>query len=173
MSVPHYHRMSELGMVVPNVELIRGALVEKMSQSPLHASIVELLREYLTVVLPEECFLRQEKPLTLSDSEPEPDLAVVPGARRDFLAAHPTSALLIIEVAVSSEALDRVKLDLYAEAGVQECWLVLAEERVVERHTEPQGSHFRHVERVCFPASLESTVWPGLFLPPAELFPER
>lgn len=170
-SVENFHRLAELGTLASNVELIRGALVEKISQSPLHASIVELLREYLTVGLPEGLFLRQEKPLTLDDSEPEPDVAVIRGARRDFLTAHPETAELVIEVAVSSEALDRLKLQLYAEAGVRECWLVLAEERIMERHTEPQGGAYHRIERVTFPGTLESTVCPGLMLPQTGLFP--
>ncbi|KAB2647505.1 MAG: Uma2 family endonuclease [Verrucomicrobia bacterium] len=171
VSVEHYHRMFELGMLAPKIELIRGALIEPIPKSPLHAFIVELLREYLTVRLPQGYFLRQEQPLTLNDSEPEPDLAVIRGARPDFLAAHPATAELIIEVAVSSEALDRLKLQIYAEAGVEECWLVLADERVIERHTEPHGAAYRRIERTVAPASLESTVCPGLSLPPAGLFP--
>lgn len=170
-SVEKYHLLSGLGALAPNVELIRGALVEKMSQSPLHASIVELLRESLSVQLPEGFFLRQEKPLTLEDSEPEPDVAVICGVRQDFLTAHPTSAALIIEVVVTSERLDRIKLELYAEAGVPECWLILAEERIVERHTEPQGAAYSRVERATFPATLESTTFTGLILPPSGLFP--
>ena len=57
-----------------------------------------------------------------------------------------------------------------AKAGVRECWLVLAEERVVERHTEPQGATYRNIERVTFPGTLASTVFPDLALPPAGLF---
>jgi len=171
LSVEAYHHLFEVGEIPEKVELIRGAVVEKMSQSPLHASIVELLREQLPLALPPQFFIRQEKPLTLADSEPEPDIAVLQGAREDFRAAHPKSAALVIEVCVSSEAIDRLKLQLYAEAGVAECWLILAEERVVERHTGPQGPAYQHIERVTFPATLESTVFPGLALPPAGLFP--
>lgn len=170
-SVENYHRLFELGAVASNVELIRGAIVEKMPRSPLHASIVELLREHLELILPPSSFVRQEQPLTLEDSEPEPDLAVISGTRREFLTAHPSTAALILEVAVSSEGLDRLKLELYAEAGVAECWLVLPEERVVERHTEPAGSAYGRVERALYPATLRSTVFPELQVPPAELFP--
>lgn len=72
---------------------------------------------------------------------------------------------------MSSEAIDRLKLQIYAEAGVRECWLILAEEHLVERHTAPQGAAYQHVERVAFPKALESTVFPELVLPPAGLFP--
>ena len=170
-SVENYHRMFELGMLSPKLELIRGALVEQMPKLPPHASIVEMLREHLVLVLPSGWFVRQEQPLTLKDSEPEPDVAVIHGVRRDFLATHPDRADLVMEVVVSSERIDRIKLGVYAEAGVRECWLVLAEERVIERHTEPQGAAYQCIHRVTFPATLESTAFPGLTLPPAGLFP--
>lgn len=170
VSVAEYHRMILAGSLAENLELIRGALVEKMPKSPLHTSIVEMLRDHLVVVFPPGWFLRQEQPLTFGDSEPEPDLAVIRGSRSDFRGAHPTTAALVIEVVVASERLDRIKLELYAEAGVPEAWLILAEERVAERHTDPQGATYQRIERVACPATLESTVFPGLTLPPAGLF---
>ncbi len=171
MSVETYHVMYEIGAIPQNVELIRGALIEKMPKSPPHSSIVELLREHVAHCLPDNYFVRQEQPLTLWDSEPEPDVAAVRGARSDFLSSHPAAADLVIEVSISTERVDRAKLDIYAEAGVRECWLLLAEERIIERHTDPQGGSYRQLERVAFPATLESTVFPGLRLPPDGLFP--
>ena len=58
ISVADYHTMIERGAVPEKVELIRGTFVEKMSQSPLHASIVELLRESLTIRLPSGYIVR-------------------------------------------------------------------------------------------------------------------
>ena len=58
--------------------------------------------------------------MTLNDSEPEPDVAVVPGSVEDYRSAHPSTAVLIIEVAVSSEDVDREKAELYASAGIKE-----------------------------------------------------
>lgn len=170
-SVANYHRLFEIGMLSPKLELICGVLVEQESKSPLHSTIVGLLHDHLLRVVPAGCSARQEQPLTFSDSEPEPDIAVVRGTAQDFFTAHPETAELVIEVAVSSERIDRVKLGVYAEAGVRECWLVLAEERIVERHTEPQGAAYQRIERVPFPEALESTVLPGLMLPPAGLLP--
>lgn len=169
ISVATYHRMGEAGDLTERTELIRGAVIEKMSQSPQHASIVEMIREALAPFLPEEFILRQEKPLTLADSEPEPDLAVVSGPRDAYFAAHPSTAELVIEVCVSSESIDRIKLGVYAEAGVMECWLILAEDRVIERHTEPVGDRYAKVERSPFTAPLASTVFPAISLPPATL----
>ena len=170
-SVENYHRLFELGMLSPKLELIRGALVKKMPKSPLHSKIVMRLLRWLIRQLPAGFSVRPEQPLTLADSEPEPDLAVIAGDDTEIADGHPTTAELVIEVAVSSERIDRIKLGVYAEAGVRECWLVLAEERVIERHTEPQGAAYGRIERVTFPATLESIIFPGLTLPPAGLFP--
>ena len=172
ISVADYHTMIERGAIGENLELLRGALVEKMSKSSLHSKIVMRLLRWLMRELPAGFFVRPEQPLTLADSEPEPDLAVIAGDDTQMEAGHPTTAEFVIEVCVSSEAIDRLKLQLYAEAGVRECWLVLAEERVMERHTAPQGSAYRNVERVTFPGTIASTVFPDLAVPPATLFPE-
>lgn len=169
-SVANYHRLFELGMLSPKLELIRGALVEQRPRSPLHSSIVVLLSRYLPQWIPAGWHVRSEQPLTFTDSEPEPDLAVVQGAGSGYFRSHPSTAALVIEVVVSSEALDRLKLQIYAEAGVQECWLVLAQERFIERHTDPQGACYQRVDRVAFPGTLESTIFPGIKLPPADLF---
>ena len=169
-SVESYHLLFELGALAPNAELIRGAIVEKMPKAPLHASVVENLRDALALWLPGDYILRQEQPLTLADSEPEPDLAVVAGKLADYRRAHPQTAALVVEVAISSEALDRLKLEIYAEAGVPECWLILPEQQTFERHTEPQNATYRRVERVTFPQTLASTVFPAFrFLPPGVL----
>jgi hypothetical protein len=46
-------------------------------------------------------------------------VAVVDGPDEAFTLTHPTTALLVIEVAVTSEALDRAMAAIYAEAGVR------------------------------------------------------
>jgi Uma2 family endonuclease len=171
ISVADFHAMVEGGLVSEKVELLRGALVEKMSKSSLHSKIVLRLLRWLMRELPSGHSVRPEQPLTLTDSEPEPDLAVVAGDDTAIQSGHPTSAEIIIEVCVSSEAIDRLKLQLYAEAGVRECWLILAEPRVVERHTDPQGPAYHKVDRVTLPQTLSSTVFLNLSLPPADLFP--
>jgi Uma2 family endonuclease len=172
ISVDAYHRMIEHGALAENLELIRGVLVERMPKSSLHSRLVLWLLRWLMQQVPAGFTVRPEQPLTLGDSEPEPDLAVVVGGLDDYVAQQPSTAELVIEVAISSEALDRLKLQLYAEAGVRECWLVVAEDRAIERHTESNGVTYRKVERVAWPASLESTVFPGLFLATTGLFPE-
>src|SRR5262245_3154115 len=123
-SVEEYHRLGELGVLSEEVELLRGIVVTKMPKSPLHELVAQKLMQCLLATVPSDFVVRREGPLTLRDSEPEPDLSVVHGQPDDWAAAHPSTAHLVVEVAVSSAVLDEGKAEIYAEADIPEYWLV-------------------------------------------------
>jgi Uma2 family endonuclease len=142
ISVEQYHRLGETGIIPQNTELLHGVIVEKMVKSPEHSWLVQRLADWLRSNLPSDCHLRQVQPLTFVDSEPEPDLAVVRGQPDDFRRQHPRTAEWVIEVAISSEDIDRQKGQVYAEAGVGEYWLVLPQLRAIEFYRSPAGGHY-------------------------------
>lgn len=165
LSVEDYHRLGELP-----VELLRGTIIQKMSKSPIHYSFVENLRDILTGQIKPGWVLRQEGPLTFTDSEPEPDLCVVLGKKADFHKAHPRTAELVIEVAVSSLEVDRVKASIYAEAGVKECWIVCPEEKQVEVYRQPAANGYAERTVLAAPSVIECAALPGLRVHLAMLF---
>jgi Uma2 family endonuclease len=114
---------------------------------PSHASPVELLTELLVPALKGRARVRIQLPFVAADdSEPEPDVAVVPVA--DYSASHPERAYLVIEVAGSSLRKDRaVKAPLYAASGVQEYWLVNLAKKVVEVHRGPADDGWTTITR--------------------------
>lgn len=152
-------------------ELIRGVVLQKMSVSPLHAFLVTQLRELISVILGPGTYCRDGQPIRTADSMPEPDLAVVAGQAKDHLAAHPATALLAVEVSISSLELDREKADLYAEAGIPEYWIVIGEQRIVEVYTAPQGSLYTQSRRYSRAETISSSALPGLTVELATLFP--
>src|SRR5262245_40173240 len=115
LSVDDYHQLQDDG----RTELIRGVVLEKMGESPLHRALGKLLYDVIARLLPPGFVVYHDAPLTLADSEPEPDISVVRGPVSDFDERHPSTAELVIEVAVSSAALDRENASLYAEAVVK------------------------------------------------------
>lgn len=137
-----YHAMSEQGLVDERTELLRGVIVEKMTKSPLHEYLANRIYELVRAAAGPGLTVRKEGPLTLIDSEPEPDVAVVAGKPEEFRSSHPATALLAVEVSVSTEDVDREKIAIYAEAGVAECWLVLPASRTIESYSRPQGSSY-------------------------------
>lgn len=144
------------------VELLLGSLVEMTSQGPLHADIVRRLTERFAGRLPATVQLRIQSPLAVSDdSEPEPDVAIVPAG--DYTAAHPQQALLVIEVAHTSVLKDRgIKATLYATSGVPEFWLVNLADHVVEVHRRPTAGRYDLVERAVGAQLLSPTAFPDI-----------
>lgn len=142
------------------VELWRGVIVRMSPQKCPHAAAVQKLTELfmLALVTGARAAVRPQLPLALAeDSEPEPDLAIV--ARGDYREEHPTTALLVIEVANTSLDDDRGwKADAYAEAGIPEYWVVDVVGRTIEvcRDPAPNGYRTRIVygrDQRCSPAA--------------------
>jgi Uma2 family endonuclease len=127
------------------VELIEGVVYDMSPQSSFHASAVTGVQEALRPVFSQGYTLRIQMPLGLAaDSAPEPDVAVVTGSRHDYRTAHPTSAILVVEVADASLAHDRLrKALLYARAGIPEYWIVDLVRGALEVHRSPSPEGYR------------------------------
>lgn len=143
-----YDRMVELGIFEgERVELLHGVIIAMSPIHPSHASPVDLLNELLMPRLLGRARVRIQQPIRAGDdSEPEPDVAVVPLA--DYSAVHPDKAYLVIEVADSSLRKDRhVKAPLYASSGFQEYWLVNVLTKTVDVHRRPSSDGWGEVTR--------------------------
>jgi Uma2 family endonuclease len=143
-SVAQYHRMIESGVLTENdrVELLEGCIVSKMPHNPAHDATVSVLLKRLWPRLPDNWFVRVQSAITLSDSEPEPDLAVVRGPEDRYLARHPVAreVALVIEVSESSLLHDRtIKARLYARARIPVYWVVNVSESQIEVFTLPRA----------------------------------
>jgi Uma2 family endonuclease len=170
LSVEEYHRLDEFNEHGRRTELIRGIVIEKMSKSPLHRAITSRLYKLLLAQLPEGFSVWKEEPLRFADSEPEPDISVTRGGESDFITAHPSTAELVIEVAVSSPALDRENASLYAEAGVKEYWIVLGAERRVEVYRQPAQGRYGEMLVAGVDETLAITSLPDLRVRVSDLF---
>ncbi|HVM49581.1 MAG TPA: Uma2 family endonuclease [Candidatus Acidoferrum sp.] len=169
LTVEEYHRLDEYNERGRRTELIRGLVIEKMSKSPLHRVITSRLYRLLLPQVPKGLSLWMEQPLTFQDSEPEPDISITRGEEGDYKTKHPASALLVVEVAVTSPALDRANASLYAEAGVAEYWIVLAAERRVEVYRRPEGGHYQEMQVRGTDEPLECASLPGVRVNLSEL----
>jgi Uma2 family endonuclease len=173
MTVAEYHRAGETGVLSDDVELLQGIVVTKMPKSPLHEFIAQKLLELLLACVPAGFRVRPERPLTFRDSEPEPDISVVKGKPEDWLTAHPSTAQLVIEVAVSSAAVDEEKAEIYAQAAVLEYWLVRAEQFTVDVYREPTPEGYRTKTTLKAGDVLRASGLPEISIPVSEIFPRR
>jgi Uma2 family endonuclease len=111
-----YHDMGRRGYFDgKRVELIFGEVREMSTINWPHA---------LAVAFPTGHWLNIQQPLVSPDSEPQPDVAVIPGSPRSYT-DHPTVAALVVEVSDSTLNDDlTTKAELYATAGVAEYWVL-------------------------------------------------
>jgi Uma2 family endonuclease len=138
-----YERLVDLGVFAGDpIELIGGQLVVAEPQGAYHASSINSAEYAVRAVVPPGWIVRTQAPVSLDDeSEPEPDLVVVPGRPADYRESHPASPALAIEVAESSLDFDRRhKGSLYARAGIQDYWILNLVDRVLEIYRDPQPS---------------------------------
>lgn len=136
------------------VELIQGVLIEKMPKSFLHRRIVESLMEFLRGKFGGSYYISQEQPLTLPDSEPEPDVAVMKGKRSDY-SSHPKTAEWVLEVATADADYDREKAPLYAAAGIAEYWILIVKDARVEIYAKPSSGVYTRITSRSFQDALE------------------
>lgn len=105
-----YERMVDAGILGPEdrVELIDGEILVVSPENPLHAAVVDRAQLELMKAFGAGYYVRPCHPVAIDDrSEPEPDLAVVRGGLEDYRDAHPSTALLLVEVSRSSRAFDQ------------------------------------------------------------------
>jgi Uma2 family endonuclease len=136
-----YDRLIELGIFQPGerIELIAGQLMIAEPQGESHYGAIWKTARAIEAAFGPGWYVRSQAPIGLDDeSEPEPDVAVVPGTVHDYLREHPTRPVLTVEVSESSLAMDRRhKGSLYARAGLDDYWVVNLINRVLEVYRQP------------------------------------
>jgi Uma2 family endonuclease len=136
-----YERLIEIGVFHSGepIELLGGELIVSEPQGSAHYTAIGLVEDALHAALGPGWLVRSQGPIALTDdSEPEPDVAVARGSRRDYSREHPARPALVVEVAESSLSLDRGhKGSLYARAGVADYWILNLVERLLEIYREP------------------------------------
>jgi len=176
-TIEDYYRMAETGILRRDdrVELIRGGIVRMSPVGSLHAACVKRTAAEFFGIVGTDAIVSVQDPIRLAaqNSEPEPDISLLRPKPDYYASAHPTPAdvLLVVEVADSSLDYDRgVKIQLYAEAGIPEVWIMALEEECVERYSGLEGGEYRDVRRFCPGESISPALLPNARLDVGRLF---
>jgi Uma2 family endonuclease len=152
-TVDEYHRMAEVGILDPDerVELIEGEIVKMSPIGPRHSGCVINATRLFITRLGDRMVLSPQNPVVIRPrSEPQPDLLLLRPRAVSYSREHPTpeDVLLAVEVADTTVRFDRlVKARLYARSGIDEFWLLLPGDGMVEVHRTPGSEGYARVMR--------------------------
>ncbi|CCI22456.1 Uma2 family endonuclease [Microcystis aeruginosa] len=152
-TVEEYEKMATEGIIKPDekVELIRGEIIKMSPMGTRHASIVDRLIQLLYRKFGDLILLGVQNPIRLNNnSQPEPDLSLLIPRSDFYVAAYPCpqDIYLIIEVSDSTIDYDRyTKIPLYAEANIQEVWIVNLKEECLEVYRHPLHGSYQAIQK--------------------------
>jgi Uma2 family endonuclease len=179
-SKSEYYRLGDLGFFIgQKAELLDGTIMVTSPQNFPHATALDGVADLLRQLFGPAVWVRSQLPLDLGlVIEPEPDISVVLGARKEHT-AHPTGALLVVEVSDSTLAYDSGnKACLYAAAGIQDYWIVnLQDDRLEVRRlpvADPSRPHGHAYTETILLSRLDTVTplaFPTTVIPVADLLP--
>ena len=175
-TVAEYERMGQVGIFSEDerVELVCGEVIEMSPIGERHAACVALLTQLITLLLQRSAIVWVQNPIVLNDhSEPQPDIAVLK-PRADFYRRSkpkPEDVLLVIEVSDTTLDYDqKVKVPLYAHAGIPEAWVVNLTEERIEVYGDPADGAYQTVRPYARGRRLQSQTLASLRLSVSKVF---
>jgi Uma2 family endonuclease len=140
-SVDEYHRLIDSGFLGEKdpIHLLEGNMVLRMPPNPPHSNAVTGTIRTVVRLLPDDWQLRSEQPITLADSEPQPDVVLARGDRTTYRTRHPGPADigLVVEVSDTSLPVDRIDMGrIYARSNLPVYWIINVVDRQVEVYTD-------------------------------------
>ncbi len=171
-SVEDYHLMIESGVLNNrSVELLEGEIIEMSPEGPLHSATNDNAAEYLRELLRGTARIREAHPITLISSEPEPDIAVVRLTNTNYTDRHPYPEDIYWLVEISNTTLEEDlgrKKRIYANANINEYWVINLKTREIIVFREPSGNDYKTkvtVDR----GTISPTAFPNLQIELAKL----
>ncbi len=146
-TVEDYHRMIEAGILDDrHVELIAGEIIEMSPEGTFHRFLNHRGVKYLRSILGNQAEIMEAHPITLLDSEPEPDVTIVRTPDTLYLNRHPypEDIYWIIEISGSTLHKDLIdKKTLYARFNIPEYWVIDINNKMLYVFQNPQGDDYQ------------------------------
>ena len=148
-SVDEWHELVDSGVLEgKSIELLEGNIVEMSPEGIEHSYTNQSVSDYFRELLKGKAHVREAHPITLDNSEPEPDIAIVELPTTIYRQHHPfpQNIYLLIEVSNRTLSKDREQKTItYARNGIPEYWIIDLKNRKLIVHTQPQNNIYSQV----------------------------
>jgi Uma2 family endonuclease len=181
-TIEDYHQMIQTGILDDrHVELLNGEIVEMPSEGMPHSSLSTGAKDYLSRLLGDRALVREGHPITLpsSNSEPEPDLAIVQrleeNVEEEYWDHHPYPENIYWLVEFSDSSLRKdldSKSKVYAAAGISEYWVVNLQKMELVVMRDPVEGEYRS-QIICLSGTVSPLAFPEVSIEVAKLLRKR
>ena len=149
-TIEDYHQMIEAGILDDRqVELLAGEIIEMSPEKPIHYYITRQDVKYLEKLFNNLAEIRFNGPITLADSEPELDIAIVRLPANRYKIHHPYAEDIFVVIEVANTSLKKdleLKQTIYANAGIQEYWIIDLSQTKLIVFREPNNGYYQSRE---------------------------
>ena len=151
-TIEEWHQLVESGVLEGKpVEFLEGEIIEMSPEREEHTytndDVAELLREKLKGLAK----IRESHPITLDNSEPEPDIAVVRLPKTIYTQHHPypKDIFWLIEISYKTLKIDlEKKSKIYARNGIPEYWVIDLVNKKLVVHTQPSQNSYTQIQEL-------------------------
>jgi len=148
-SIEEWHDLVNSGVLAgKRVELLEGEIIAMSPEGVPHSYTHQSVSDYLRELLTGKAYLRDAHPITLDNSEPEPDIAIVRLPHTIYAQHHPYAEDIYWLIEVSNETLTKdleQKTITYARNGIPEYWVIDLRNNKLVVHTQPQESIYAQI----------------------------
>ena len=151
-TVEDYHQIIESGVLEDkSVELLDGEIITINPEKPIHSSRIDTVADYLRDLLRGKAKIREAHPITLNNSEPEPDIAIVRSQANNYASRHPYPQDIHFLIEVSNNSLSKdleEKSVIYAQNGILEYWVIDLRHNKLWVFTQPEQNGYTNRQEV-------------------------
>ena len=148
-SIEEWHDLVESGVLEgKRVELLEGEIIAVSPEGIPHRNTNHKVVKYLRKLLDGLAEVYESHPVTLDNSEPEPDVAIVrlPESIYDNHHPYPQDIYWLVEISNRTLSSDlEIKAMTYARNGIAEYWIIDIQNNKLIVHTQPQNSNYERV----------------------------
>ena len=140
-SIEQWHKLVESGLLEGKpVELLEGEIIEMSPEGIPHSYTNDSVVKYLRKILAGLADVKESHPITLDNSEPEPDIAIVRLPETIYRNHHPYSQDIYWLIEISNKTLKidlEQKTKIYARNEIPEYWVIDLVNKKLIVHTQP------------------------------------
>ena len=150
-SLSDWHKLIESGILDDkNVELLEGEIINMAPEGIPHSATNREIDDYLRGLLKNKAYISQAHPITLIDSEPQPDVAILRLPKQKYRTRHPKAQDIYWLIEVSETTLNfdlEKKANIYASNSIAEYWVIDLKNKQVIVHTQPMNNRYQKIEK--------------------------